>query len=534
MASHLLIPFISTPVETIAPTVSRLQSTFTSLKTHPLAYREEQLRKLYWGIKDNEHQLVQALKADLGKPYFEAMISEIDWIGAEILYVLKNLRKWAADDKVDLPFLHRLVLSPRIRKEPMGTVLVIGAFNYPAQLALVPLIGAIAAGNTAVVKPSEQAPNSAAIIARILEGALDPEAYAVVNGGIPESTELLNQKFDKICYTGNAAVGRIVATAAAKHLTPVLLELGGLNPCIITKSADAKLAAKRIAWGKVHNLGQICIGPNYVIIHPSLEAEFVGAFIQTLKKFFPEGASKSPDLARVINKRHYHRITELLNNTKGTILYGGERDESRLFIEPTLVKIASPEDSLLSEEIFGPLLPMLIVEDLDSMISVARKIGDCPLALYIFSAKREEEEKILKNIRSGGATVNDVLFHAAIPSIPFGGVGESGTGSYRGKASFDAFVHRRPVVNQPSWMEGQLRVCFARTLSFSFLVDSYFIFPNLSPGPTLPMHNEKEEHVCRQFHRKRASVPSGLHPISPATFRITLYGTHHSRQRNST
>ncbi|PWW76619.1 ALDH-like protein [Tuber magnatum] len=233
MASHLLIiPFSSTPVESIAPTVSRLQNSFTSLRTHPLAYREEQLRKLYWGIKDNEHRLIQALKADLGKPYFEAMIAEIDSVGAEILYVLKNLRKWAADDKVDLPFLHRLVLSPRIRKEPMGTVLVIGAFNYPALVVLVPLIGAIAAGNTAVVKPSEQAPNSAAIITRIVEGALDPEAYAVVNGGIPESTELLNQKFDKICYTGNAAIGRIVATAAAKHLTPVLLELGGLNPLL--------------------------------------------------------------------------------------------------------------------------------------------------------------------------------------------------------------------------------------------------------------------------------------------------------------
>ncbi|RPA98582.1 aldehyde dehydrogenase [Choiromyces venosus 120613-1] len=458
MTSHLLIPFSSTPVESIAPTVSRLQNTFTSLKTHPFEYREEQLRKLYWGVKDNEQRLVQALKADLGKPYFEAMVTEVDWIGIEILYILKNLRKWAADDKMELPFLHRLVLSPCIRKEPMGTVLVIGAFNYPALLALIPLIGVIAAGNTAVIKPSEQAPNAAAIITRILESSLDPEAYAVINGGIPESTELLNQKFDKICYTGNAAVGRIIATAAAKHLTPAILELGGLNPCIITKSADAKLAAKRIAWGKVHNSGQVCLCPNYVIIHPSLETEFVGAFIQTLKKFFPEGASKSPDLARIVNKRHYHRITELLNKTKGTILYGGERDESKLFIEPTLVKITSTEDSLLSEEIFGPLLPMLVVEDLDKMISVARQVGDCPLALYIFSGEKEEEEKILKNIRSGGATINDVFFHAAIPSIAFGGVGESGTGSYRGKASFDAFVHRRPVVNQPLWMEGQLRM----------------------------------------------------------------------------
>ncbi|CAZ86434.1 unnamed protein product [Tuber melanosporum] len=260
MASDLLIPFSSTPVESIAPAVSRVQNTFTSLKTHPLAYREEQLRKLYWGVKDNEQRLIQSLNADLGKPYFEAVTVEIDWIGAEILYVLKNLRKWAADDKVDLPFLHRLVLSPRIRKEPMGAVLVIGAFNYPAQLVLVPLIGAIAAGNTAVIKPSEQAPNSAAIITQIVESALDPEAYAVVNGGIPESTELLNQKFDKICYTGNAAVGRIIAAAAAKHLTPVLLELGGLNP----------LLRKELPGGKFTTWDKFAFAPTMSLYTPLL------------------------------------------------------------------------------------------------------------------------------------------------------------------------------------------------------------------------------------------------------------------------
>ncbi|KAL7271039.1 Hexadecenal dehydrogenase [Rhizina undulata] len=455
MSNHLLAPFVSTPVDEIAPSVAQLRETFLSQKTLPLSFREEQLRKLYWGIKDNEQRLIAALKEDLRKPVHETYIAELVWCTADITYVLDNLKVWAKEETAPTSLLYKL-MSPRIRKDPLGTVLIIGAFNYPVNLSIGPLIGAIAAGCTAVVKPSEMAPYTAAIITRIIEKYLDPTCYRVVNGGVPETTKLLDLKWDKILYTGSANVGRIIAAAAAKHLTPVILELGGLNPVLITKSADAKLAARRVAWAKVHNAGQICICPNYIMIHPDLEADFVETYIAHMKKFFPNGAKASPDFGRIVNDRHFKRIKNLLDNTQGTILYGSDTDESEKYIEPTLVKVHNADDSLLSEEIFGPVLPMLVVKELDEMLSLVRQIGDSPLGLYAFANEKDVQEKILRGTRSGGVTINDTMIHASITTLPFGGVGESGSGSYRGQASFDAFTHRRTVVSQPSWLESQL------------------------------------------------------------------------------
>lgn len=267
------------------------------------------------------------------------------------------------------------------------------AFNYPFQLTVVPLIGAIAAGCPAIVKPSEMCPVSAALLAHIIGQALEPDAYTVVNGGIPETTEVLAQKFDKIMYTGNGQVARIVSAAAAKNLTPVILELGGLNPVFITSKADAKLAGKRIGWGKVHNAGQICISPDYVMVDPSMEEAFVQSFTDAINEFYPNGTDDKENFGRIVNDRHFKRITGLLEKSKGEVKFGGKSDAAERWIEPTLVKIGGLDDALLSEEIFGPVLPYMIVEGgVQEMSSIVRKVGDCPLGLYAFTNDAKEQE----------------------------------------------------------------------------------------------------------------------------------------------
>ncbi|KAA8906002.1 Aldehyde/histidinol dehydrogenase [Sphaerosporella brunnea] len=454
-SNPLLLQFSTTPLDTLEGTHARLTQTFLSGKTRDMEFRKVQLRKLYYAILDNRAYIYAALKADLNKPDLEASMAEVSWLEKDIMTTLKNLDKWAADETAETDFMYKF-MKPRITKNPMGTVLIIGPFNYPVQLVLVPLIGAISAGCTCVVKPSEMTPYSSAIIKRIVD-QLDPECYAVVNGGVEETTKLLDLKWDKILYTGNGTVGRIVAKAASKHLTPVILELGGLNPVLITSKADAKLAAKRTAWGKVINCGQICLAPDYVLLDPSTETAFVESFIKTMNEFFPNGTQDRDNYARIINERHFDRIMGLLERTKGQVVFGGKSDRADKWIEPTLVKLESLDDSLLSEEIFGPLLPYYVVHGgLPEMIQHVRTLGDCPLALYAFTNDEKEKQLVMNSTRSGGVSFNDTIFHAAIQSIPFGGVGESGNGCYRGRSSFDAFTHRRPVITQPSWLEGMM------------------------------------------------------------------------------
>lgn len=456
MSTDLLLPFSTTPADTIPGIVDGLRETFFTQKTRPLEFRKVQLRKLYWGIKDNEKRLVAALTADLKKPTLESWMSEILWCLKDILIMLENLDTWASDDVAGRELLLGFG-KPRVRKDPMGVVLIIGAFNYPVQLTLSPLIGAIAAGNTVLLKPSEISSHSAAVITHIIETSLDKSCYRVVNGAKDETTAILEQKFDKILFTGSGFVGRIVATAAARHLTPCILELGGINPAIVTKKANVKLAAKRIAWGRMTNSGQVCAAPGYVLIHPDVEEEFTKHIKAAWREFFPRGAKTSNDMARMNTARNFHRVKQLLSDTQGQILAGGDSDEKSLFIEPTLVKVHSATDPLLREETFGPILPMLAVKNVDEAIKTIRVVGDTPLAVYIFTDDKEEQTKLLDGTRSGGSTVNDVLMHIAIKTIPFGGVGESGYGAYRGKDSFDAFVHKRSVVWQKSWMEKLLK-----------------------------------------------------------------------------
>ncbi|MCJ1250725.1 hypothetical protein MMC30_007953 [Trapelia coarctata] len=454
--SNLVPEYKESSLEVIAPTVARVRQTFNAQKTKPLEFRLVQLRKLYWALTDNEAAIVEACKRDLGKSVFETYLTEIDWCKNDVLYVCKNVKKWAKDESAqDMILAHRF-LSPKIRKDPLGCVLIIGTYNFPIQLAIGPMIGAIAAGNTLVVKPSENAPCVAVVLEKIV-AALDSDCYGCVQGAIPQTTALLDQKWDKIFYTGSINVAKIIAKKAAETLTPVTLELGGKNPAIITKHADMRLAARRLLWGKFVNAGQVCISQNYTLIDKEVLPAFLREMEVAMKEFYPNGARASPDYARIVNNRQWKRLKGMIDNTKGKILIGGTMDEADRFLEPTVIQVNDISDSLIVDESFGPIMPILPVDDLDQAIRLANEVQDTPLGAYPFGTKAETD-KVLQNIRSGGASVNDAFFHGSIPNLAFGGIGESGQGAYRGKASFDCFSHRRSITNTPGWMESLIDV----------------------------------------------------------------------------
>ncbi|KAJ2900979.1 aldehyde dehydrogenase [Zalerion maritima] len=450
-------PFEATPVAEIRLSQARLLETFRSTKTKDLEYRRVQLRRLYWGIKDNTELLLAALNKDLRKPAFESLLTEVDWCLQDCLHAIKHLSSWAKDEKYsDVPLQFSLN-SARIRKDPIGTVLIIGAYNFPIMLTFGPLVGAIAAGCPAIIKPSEVSPATAMVMEKIARESLDPDAYVVVNGAVPETTELLDLKWDKIFYTGGGTVGTIIATKAAKTLTPVTLELGGKNPAFVTRNANLRLAARRLLWGKVMNAGQVCISHNYVICDRSVLSSFIQELENTHKDFFPEGAKNSPDFARIVNKRHFQRIKQMIDHSTGKIVLGGDTDEDDLYIEPTAVQVDNVTDSVLVEESFGPLFGIIPYTSLKEGIDIMNEVDRTPLALFVFGSKKEETQ-VLNSCLSGGASMNDSFFHGSVFTLPFGGVGTSGTGSYRGKASYDTFTHRRSLTNTPSWMDKLLAV----------------------------------------------------------------------------
>lgn len=308
-----------------------------------------------------------------------------------------------------------------------------------------------------VLKPSEQSYHCAALMQKIMEESLDPDCYACVQGAIPETSALLDQKWDKIFFTGSVRTAKIISQAAAKTLTPITLELGGRNPAIVTKKADMRLAARRLLWAKVMNSGQVCISQNCVLVDKEMLPTFISEMKVAMNEFFPEGAKKSPDYGRIINLSSFNRIKKMLDNSSGKIVIGGTMDADELFIEPTVVEVSDPQDSMLTEESFGPLIPILGVDDLDQAISIANELHETPLGVYAFGSKAETD-KVLAGTRSGGASVNDGFFHGIIPNLAFGGVGDSGTGAYRGKSSFDCFTHQRTITNTPSWMESLMAV----------------------------------------------------------------------------
>ncbi|KAL9030883.1 MAG: hypothetical protein Q9196_001026 [Gyalolechia fulgens] len=324
-------------------------------------------------------------------------------------------------------------------------------------LVVVPLVGAIAAGCAAVVKPSENAPNVARVLQHILETSVDTSCYEIVQGAVTETSALLDEKWDKIFYTGGATVGKIIAKKAAETLTPITLELGGRNPAIVTKNANVRLAARRLVWGKIHNAGQVCLSQNFTMVDKEILDAFIAETKATLKQFYPHGAKNTDDFGRIINGRQWSRLKKMLDETKGKIIIGGDMDESQRYLEPTVVLVDSPNDSLVAEESFGPLMPILPVGDLDTAIRIAGEVHRTPLGLYPFGNK-QETDRIMREVQSGGVSVNDAIFHGAIPTLPFGGVGDSGQGAYRGRSSFDCFSHRRSVTTTPGWMEGLLDV----------------------------------------------------------------------------
>jgi beta-apo-4'-carotenal oxygenase len=387
-----IAPFEATPADDIPSIAATVRNTFRTQKTKDVEYRLVQLRKLYWGLHDLTDKLLEALKQDLNKPAHDSQISEVGWAIQDCMYTIKNVEKWAQDDKdVDVDLQMKL-LKPRIRKEPLGAVLIIGTYNFPVNLNVCPLIGAIAAGCPAVVKPSEGAPATAVVIKELVDNYLDPAAYRVVNGAVPETTALLNEKWEKIFYTGGLNVAKIISKKAAETLTPVTLELGGKNPAFISKYADLTLAARRLLWGKTMNAGQVCMSANYINIDREVLDDFIRVLNAVYNEFFPKGPKASPDFARVINTQHFDRMKKMLDTTKGKIVLGGETDRDDLFIAPTAVLVDSPNDPMVQEESFGPIWAILPYDNVDDAINIVHEVDPTPLSLMTFGKKQENNK----------------------------------------------------------------------------------------------------------------------------------------------
>lgn len=429
--------------------VKELRETYESGKTKSYEWRVSQLKALLKIAENHEKEIADALYSDLSKPELEAFIHEISMMKTSCKLALKELKRWMKPEKVKTS-LTTFPSYAEIVPEPLGVVLVISAWNYPFFLSLDPVIGAIAAGNAVVLKPSEIAPATSSVLAKLLGEYMDVTAIRVVEGAVPETTALLEQKWDKIFYTGNGKVGRIVLAAAAKHLTPVVLELGGKSPVVVDSNIDYKVAVRRIIAGKWgSNNGQACISPDYIITTKENVPKLLDAMKHELEKFYGKDPLKSGDLSRIVNANHFHRLSKLLDDNKvvDKVVHGGQRDENNLRISPTIL-LDVPEDSLImKEEIFGPLLPIITVNKVEDSIKFINA-REKPLAAYLFTSNKKLEEEFVMNISAGGLLINDTTLQVALSTLPFGGVGESGMGSYHGKFSFDTFSHKKAVLRR--------------------------------------------------------------------------------------
>ncbi len=422
---------------------------FQSGATRPLAFRRMQLEKLSAALDRHEAPLLAALAADLRKSAYQAYATELGVVQAEIRTALKHLTRWATRLRCRTPWL---VAPARgwVQPEPFGLVLIIGPWNYPLNLLLAPLVSAIAAGNCAVLKPSELAPHTASALTALMRETFAAEFVSVVHGGADVAAGLLRERFDKIFFTGSTRVGRAVLAGAAPHLTPVTLELGGKCPAIVCADAPVELAARRIAWGKFLNAGQTCVAPDFVLVQRGVRDRFLAALKNSLLAFYGADARRSADYGRIVNARHFARLVSYLRD--GKVFHGGDNDATELYLAPTILTDVPPDAAVMQEEIFGPVLPVLEFDDLSEVVS-RMQAAATPLALYLFAQNRTVEEKILAEVRSGGVCVNDVISHMIGTSLPFGGLGESGFGAYHGRAGFDAFSHQRSVLRQGSWLD---------------------------------------------------------------------------------
>ena len=437
----------------ITDLVQSQKSFFATGKTKDVAFRKAQLKKLKYAIDDSQETITEALFQDLGKPKFEAVLTEVAYCGEEIDYFLKHLDQWVKQKPVKTP-LNFFPAKSFIMPEPVGQVLIISPWNYPFQLAIIPLLGAIAAGNCAMIKPSEITPNTAKVLTDLITRTFDPSYITVVEGDKTVAQELLQHKFDHIFYTGGAAVGKVVMKAAAEHLTPVTLELGGKSPCLVEPDIHVEHSAKRIIWGKFLNAGQTCVAPDYLLVHREIKDELVSAMKKTLQAFYGENPVESPDYCRIVSDKHFQRLCQFLES--GKIIAGGATDPKTRYIAPTLLDAVTWEDPVMAEEIFGPILPILEYDELESAIAQINALPN-PLALYFFSQNQQKQQKVLQDTSAGGVTLNDTIVHIGSTELPFGGVGESGMGAYHGKASFDTFTHYKSVTNRQFWLDIPLR-----------------------------------------------------------------------------
>lgn len=429
-----------------------MKAYFESGATLDVAKRKATLRKLKATLKEWEPRLMEAIMLDLGKSRFEAYETEIGIVQAEISHTLKHLSRWAKAKRVSTPLAH-FPSSSRILKQPKGLVLVMSPWNYPIQLALVPLAAAISAGCCVLLKPSRYSVNVSRVLCEMFDSCFDSRLIKVVEGGHQANSELLELRWDHIFFTGSPNVGKVVMEAASRHLTPVTLELGGKSPVIIDGSMDMALAARRLAWGKFLNAGQTCVAPDYLLIDERYKEEFKKEFEKATRKMYP-GLLESPDLGRIINEKHFNRLKGLLEGQR--VVFGGQCDDKSLRIAPTLLDDTDPDSPIMQEEIFGPILPMLTYRSFDEALSFIRG-REKPLALYIFSKDRRHINAVQQTLTYGGGCVNDTVVHLSNPSMPFGGVGSSGMGSYHAKQGFDTFTHEKSVLRKALWLDIPVR-----------------------------------------------------------------------------
>ncbi|XP_007904394.1 aldehyde dehydrogenase, dimeric NADP-preferring [Callorhinchus milii] len=433
----------------IQQAVAGARMAYRTGRTRPLAFRVKQLKALQKMLTENEDKIFQALKKDLHKSQFDVAIFEVVGLQNEITLALNKLPDWTAPEFVSKNML-TIMDEVYIHREPLGVVLIMGAWNYPLALVIQPLIGAIAAGNAVVIKPSEVSENMAQLLQKLLPQYLDKELYPVVNGAVPETTELLKLQFDHILFTGSSSVGKIVMEAAAKHLTPVTLELGGKSPCYINKNCNLDVACRRIAWARYVNCGQTCIAPDYILCDEGIHDKVVQKLIESIKMFYGDDPQTSPDYGRIVNRHHLSRLLSLLEGLKVT--HGGDYNTQQLYLAPTIVANVDPNAKVMQEEIFGPVLPIVPVAGAEDAINFINN-RDKPLALYIFTNDKKLINRMIAETSSGGVTVNDCMIHYSISSLPFGGIGKSGIGAYHGKFTFETFSHRRACVIKSFRME---------------------------------------------------------------------------------
>ena len=423
--------------------IDKQRAFFNAGETRGVRFRIRQLKKLKEALETHESRILEALKADLRKPELEAWTTEIGVTITEIEYNLSHIRSWVRPKRVPTA-LFFMPGKSRIYSDPFGVALIIGPWNFPIKNVLGPALGAMTAGNCCVLKPSEHAPHTAVALENMITEFFDPEYLTVAQGGIPETTELLKHRFDYVFFTGGTEIGRIVYQAAAKHLTPVTLELGGQNPCIVDDNSHIEVAARRIAWGKVLNSGQVCIAPNYVLVKKSVKKELIVHLKKAIEEFYGGDAKSTDDFGRIVNDVHFERIKNLI---EGDVVHGGETDAKERYIAPTIIDNVKVTDKIMQEEIFGPVLPIVEYETIDEAISIINQ-GEKPLALYIFAKSYDARDKVISQTSSGGVCINETIMNFGSIELPFGGVGNSGFGAYNGKIGFDTFSHKKGVMTK--------------------------------------------------------------------------------------